>query len=136
MARLHVTAVAVAFLAPSLDAPTLYSYAFSKQYIVTISREALEKSPSWTDDAENPPLSARRAIRLANGMKDSIVKDSNDFKWRLRSASLEPAGDRKWYWLVYYEAEFQGGASTGQPNHLRLAVLMDGEVIKPEVKDF
>jgi len=112
----------------------LYSYAFSKQYVVTISDDALQKSPAWAEEAENPPVSARKAIKLADGMKDSLVKDSKDFKWTLRSASLQPAGAGKWFWLVYYEAEFQG-VSTGIPNYLRLVVLMDGTVIKPDVKE-
>jgi len=112
----------------------LCSYAFSKQYVVTISDEALAKSPEWKDEAENPPFAARKAIKLANEMKDSLVKDSEDFKWELRSASLEPAGGGRWYWQIDYVASHRLG-STGIPNHLRLVVLMDGKVIKPAVKD-
>ncbi len=135
MARLVAAAVTMALLiAPSRADTTLSSYAFSKRYDVTISGDALEKSPAWKDDAENPPLSARKAIKLANEMKDSLVKDSKDFKWTLQSASLEPAGDGKWYWLVHYDAVFQG-SSTGIPNRLRLVILMDGTVIKPVVRD-
>jgi hypothetical protein len=135
MTRLLAGAVAVVFLTSAARAEiVLASYAFSKQYIVTISDEALEKSPTWKDDADNPPVSARKAIELANETKDALVKDSKQFKWRLGSASLRPAGKGKWYWLVYYEALFQG-VSTGFPHHLRLVVLMDGKVIKPEVRD-
>jgi hypothetical protein len=135
MARLIVVAVVAVFVAMPVRADTTYSsYAFSKQYIVSISRAALEKAPSWKDDADNPPLSAKKAIKLANEMKDSLVKDTEDFKWKLESAALKPAGDGKWYWLVHYDAVFQS-APTGQPNHLRLVVLMDGTVIKPVIKD-
>lgn len=136
MRHLIAVAVAMAFLvAPVRAETTLYSYAFSKQYIVSISDEALEKSPPWKEDAENPPLSARKAIKLANEMKDSLVKDSKRYKWVLQFASLYPTGEGKWYWLVHYDAEFQGG-STGIPNHLQLVVLMDGTVITPLVKDY
>jgi hypothetical protein len=113
---------------------TYYSYTTSKNYTITISREALANSPAWKDDQENPPLSARKAIKLANETKDSLVKDSKDYKWKLRDAALTPAGDEKWYWVIYYEAEFRGGASTGTPHFLRLVVLMDGKVVKPEVR--
>ena len=77
------------------------------------------------------------AIKLADETKDSLVKDSKDYKWVLRSASLElvPDSGGKWFWLVNYEAEFQGGFS-GVPYGLRLAVLMDGKVVKPEVKEY
>jgi hypothetical protein len=138
MAHFLIVAVAVAFLAPDDRARTIInSYAFSKQYTVTITDEALKQAPSWKDDAENPPLSARKAIKLADDTKDSLVKDSKDYKWVLRSASLElvPDSGGKWFWLVNYEAEFQRGGS-GVPFGLRLAVLMDGKVVKPEVKEY
>jgi len=134
MARLAIFALAVASLVvPARADTTFYRYAFSKQYIVSISREAMERTPSWKADAENPPVSARTAMKLANGMKDTLVKDSEDFKWTLKATSLQPAGNGKWYWLVHYDAEFPG--STGIPNHLRLVVLMDGTAIQPVVKD-
>jgi hypothetical protein len=135
MGRLLAAAFAVAFLAPVVRAEriTIYSYSFSNQYVVRVSGEDLEKSPSWKDDAENPPLSAKKAIKLANEMKDSLVKDGKDFKWILESASLKPARRDRWYWLLNYEVEFQG-AHTGAPIQLRLVVLMDGTVIKPEVR--
>jgi hypothetical protein len=136
MRCLVAAAVISAFLVtPSYAELILNSYAFSKQYKVTITDEAIEKSPAWKDDAENPPLSAKKAIKLADAMKDSLVKDSKDRKWKLTSASLEPLGDGKWYWLVSYEAEFQGGMSTGIAPNLRLVILMDGMAIKPAIKD-
>jgi hypothetical protein len=137
MRLFFVAAIAVALSAPVVRAElTVFSYAFSKQYSVTVSSDALENSPSWKDDAENPPLSAKKAIKLATEMKDSLVKDSKDFKWSLESTSLRPASGDKWYWLVSYEARFQGAGSTGVPHNLRLIVLMDGKVIKPEVRKY
>lgn len=137
MTRLKLVPVVVMFFVVPLRADTTQfehaSYAFSKQYIVSITSEALEKSPTWKEDDENPPLPARKAIRLANKMKDSLVKDSKDYKWKLQSASLHPSGAGKWYWLVHYDAEYQGSGSTGVPSHLRLVVLMDGTIIKPVV---
>lgn len=111
-----------------------HSYTITKNYVVTILSDAVAKSPSWKDDEENPPLSAKKAIKLANEMKDSLVKDSKDYKWKLDEATLKPAGDEKWYWLIRYEAQFQGAASIGVPPFLCLVVLMDGKVVKPEVK--
>lgn len=132
-----VVVVLMFFFVPVLAYTTQYShasYAFSKKYNVSVTSDALEKSPTWKEDDENPPLPARKAIRLANEMKDSLVTDSKDFKWKLQNASLQPADAGKWYWLVHYDAEFQGG-STGRPDNLRLVVLMDGTVIKPVIKD-
>jgi hypothetical protein len=137
MSRLLAIAATLAVSAAGLGFDrSVGSYAFSKQYWVTIPREALDKSPSWNDDADNPPLSARKAIKLATQMKDSLVKDSKDFKWVLSTASLEPVGDDKWFWLINFEAQFQGGLLDGHPHFLRLVVLMDGTVIKPQVKNY
>lgn len=115
-------------------AQTYSSYAFSKQYKVEITRENLNASPEWKENEENPPLSARKAIVIATKLKDKLVKDSVEFKWKLQRASLTPAVNDKWYWLVHFDAEFQGGSS-GIPNHLRLVVLMDGTAVEPIVKN-
>src|SRR4051794_35689991 len=39
----------------------LWSYWQGKCYRVTITQAALDKAPAWKDDAENPPLAARKA---------------------------------------------------------------------------
>lgn len=109
------------------------SYGNGKQYTVSVSKDMLEKSPRWMEPDENPPISARRAIELATAMKDSLVKDSDSWKWKLRSASLEPI-DGHWFWEISFEGKFDGFLE-GRPPNLRLVVLMDGTVVKPLVKD-
>jgi hypothetical protein len=103
---------------------------------VRITSEALRKSPSWKLDTPNPPLSAKGAIDLANTLKSSLVSDTEDYKWELKSASLTLDNSGKWYWLVYYEATRpEKGFIRGMSPHLMLVVLMDGTVIKPEIGD-
>lgn len=68
-------------------------------------------------------------------MKDSLVKDTKDYTWKLRRAALTAAGDGKWYWLMTYEAEHRSEKPSGVAPYLRLAVLMDGTLVKPVVKD-
>ena len=72
MPRLITAAALLAFLnVPCHAQITRASYAFGKQYVVEVTREALEKSPAWKNDAENPPLRSkgnparRRDERLA-----------------------------------------------------------------------
>ncbi len=119
---------------------THYSYAFGKCYIFEITPEMLDKSPSWDEQADNPPLSAGKAIRLATSLKNRLVKDSKDFKWRLISATLDHTwgsgsdAAKKWWWSVRFEARFRGD-ETGRPNHLEVLVLMDGTVIEPKIED-
>jgi len=118
-----------------------YSYAFAKQYMSVVTDDALEKSPAWKKDEPNPPISARRAIELADQMKASLDEHVKDFEWQFRSASLESAASfskikDRWYWQVYYECLYTKGTSTGIPNNLRLFILMDGTVIKPVIKPY
>jgi hypothetical protein len=69
---------------------TVYSYTFDKAYKTTITREALRVSPAWKDDAENPPLSAKKAKRLADDTRLKLVKAPANYKWELESLELKP----------------------------------------------
>jgi hypothetical protein len=104
--------------------------------VVTVTPEALANSPSWKDGAENPPLAAKEAIKLANELKDTIAPELFNYKWHLTSANLQLLQERdaKWIWLICYESYWSGRGSGRIPN-LQLAVLMDGTVVKPEITD-
>ena len=134
----HLMVIIIAVFIILLSEPcyaqiTRCSYAFSKQYCFTITANMLKVSPVWSEDADNPPLPARKAIRLATKLKNELVKDTEKFKWKLESCSLEQAETSKWYWFITYFARYQG-SSTGIPHHLQVIVLMDGTVIRPMVK--
>ena len=115
---------------------THYSYAFGKRYAFEISDEALRRTPKWQDDSENPPISARQAIKAADELRRKLVPDTDDFKWFRESASInfieEP---KRCVWEVIYVARFQQRESTGRPMRLSLFVLMDGTIVQPEVTD-
>lgn len=120
----------------------LFGQAFGKKYIVTVTDAAIQNTPDWDDDAENPPVSAKKAMKLATVMKDSLVKDSDKFKWEMRSLSLMEIKD-KWLWVAHLQAMENGplssepvAASEGHkdPHYLSLVVLMDGSVIKPVIE--
>ena len=113
-----------------------YSYADGKQFRVDFRREDVAKAPQWKADAENPPLSPRKAIKLANAVREKLVKDNDDWKWQLDSITLVPTNERHegWFWLVNYNQEFVKGDLIGVPPILVLAVLMDGTVPEPTVK--
>jgi hypothetical protein len=109
------------------------SYTADRQLAVSITNAALLASPPWDGKAENPPLSARKAIALASTKKDKLVKDSEDWKWHLESASLRPSDEGRWFWLVSFVAYPQRAMLAGVPPTLRLVVLMDGTVVEPKV---
>jgi hypothetical protein len=133
---LAVSLVVAAVLTPAVrgEWQKHLSYAFGKKYTVAPSEVEIARSPAWKKDAENPPLSARKALELANAKKDALVKDGKDYAWYLDSLSLHPGGDDKWYWLAHYLVRHKQD-STGPGTWLRLMVLMDGTVVEPKATD-
>jgi hypothetical protein len=121
----------------AIAAEPLEGYDSTKSFTITVTDADLRNTPSWTG-ADNPPLSARKAIRLLTPVKESLVHNEKGFHpWRLSSLSLRQ-GDQvpdRWYWVATYEAwvEYRGGGATGGPYTLYLVVLMDGRVLHPVV---
>ena len=113
-------------------------YFSGHEYRVTVTEETLRTSPAWKDTADDPPLSARKAMKLANEKKLTFVKDFKDWKWDLSAARLKRSPDGKWFWVVEYESHPADPdvAFSGMPPDLSIVVLMDGTVIVPKlVKD-
>jgi hypothetical protein len=137
-----ITVIAV-FLAVAVRAraggETLIGRAEGKSFAVTVTDEALKKTPSWDKAAQNPPLSARKAIELASDLKNALVKDADGWKWKLAGLCLKESDPKstsdKWYWLAYFEAWPTKGGLGGVPPHLYFFVLMDGRVIEPVVRN-
>lgn len=122
----------VFFVPNSCMGQLFYSYANGKQFKVEVSRAAIAKAPQWKPDSDHPPLTARKALDLAKVVRERLVKDGTDFKWRLLSIQLTPYDERQdgWYWVVSY------GGNSGRKLPFRLAVLMDGSVPEPTVKEY
>ncbi len=100
-------------------------------FISSVTFEQLEQTPPWKVTAPNPPLAARDAMRLTDALKDKLVKNSEFGSWIRESTELHQAGGLKsdfWYWLIRYELD-----ELGSNDSLSLIVLMNGEVISPEV---
>jgi len=122
---------------------TYTGYTFGKNYAVTISEQDFKNSPAWDKQAENPPLPAQKALKLATAAKDTLVRDSQTWKWRLADVTLKSFGNRedsrKWYWIVRYEAEHAPDPATagsaGVCPELYVIVRMDGTVLPPPAGD-
>lgn len=120
---------------PELGGTTeLATHALGKYYISTITETDLLQCPSWDQDAENPPISARKALYLATKMKDSLVKDEAGCKWPLLSVELYPASLGRWVWVAKYRRTLWFGA-VAPFDELAIVVMMDGTVIKPKVSN-
>jgi hypothetical protein len=88
------------------DEGTFVGTDFNDTYTVNVTRAALQRTPSWNKQTANPPLSARKSIKLATDFKNSFVKDAPDWKWRFESIGLRHGGSvgavDKWYWVALY----------------------------------
>jgi hypothetical protein len=109
-------------------------------YLSTVMDEDVKKTPSWDKHVENPPLSARKAIKLATDLRMMLVKDSDDWQWRFKGLTLIANNSSetpdKWYWMATFQASpAPGHGLAGMPPSLSVYVLMDGTVIKPVVTD-
>ena len=80
----------------------MYDLAFGKVYHVAVTRAVLDKTPVWKEDADNPPLSARKAIKLADEARARLFKDTDEWEWHRESMELNDAGGGRWYWSVRY----------------------------------
>ncbi|MBI3861959.1 MAG: hypothetical protein HY290_08680 [Planctomycetia bacterium] len=109
------------------------SYAFGKTYVTHLTSEDLAKTPEWSEDTDNPPLPARKAITLADKMRAKLVKDEKGWNWRRVSASIQFEDDpKRAMWAITYEWS-DGNPLAGMPHRLRVFVLMDGTVLEPTV---
>ena len=109
------------------------------KYTVSLNHAAIQKTPDWSGDEENPPISARKAAKLATEMKDSLAKGTKASNWKLSSLSLMKI-EGKWLWTATFtpgdeelldELRHSTDFQDDFPQ-LTLPVLMDGTVIKPE----
>jgi hypothetical protein len=107
----------------------------STEFVIEIREEAMQKTPVWENEDEHPPLSARRAIRLADSLCAKLVRDTGEWKWRLESAKLVPwfPASGRWFWEIQYHA-YRDGSYAGPSNDLNLVVLMDGFVVQPTIR--
>ena len=95
------------------------------------------RGPKWNDDSANPPLSAIDAINAGIRKQRVLFPDTDSRVWQLRGAKLKPwdAPNGYWFWELTFDWSVTEGVRVGFINELRLAVLMDGTVIEPEIKD-
>jgi hypothetical protein len=106
------------------------------ELVADVRVEDLEQAPPWRLEDENPPLSARDALKLAIAERDrleAVQPEQNRCKWWLEPVQLHPAGQNRWYWVVTY-CGFPPGVDGGRPYELVIPVLMDGRTIAPRKK--
>jgi hypothetical protein len=99
-------------------------------YRIIVTGEALGRTPSWKADQENPPVPARKAMRIANAEKTRVLTESKKEPYTLNDLTLVAAAEGKWYWTVVYRKQRLGGS--GIDPSLTIVVLMDGKTVAPQ----
>lgn len=133
---LTVAAMAVMHVGVSDGSYSHSSIAFGKTYKSHVAKEVADKTPRWSNREENPPVSPREALKLADKMLRSIAKAPKGWKWQAMHLNML-LGENPCLWFVTYQGvpvEPEGVSSI--PYHeITLIVLMDGTVIKPEITE-
>ena len=111
------------------------SYYDGKRYDFSITHAQLDETPAWTQEAENPPLPARKAIAQARECLPKVL--TNAGHWRLGTVSLSEIGDKeKWVYVVEFIGPHPAGVVDGAVPTMKLVVLMNGVCVKPVVSDW
>lgn len=95
---------------------------------------AVRESPAWDPADANPPLSAARALAIADRFRRQRFRETGSRKWGLDNLALCPLDGKrnKWCWQVSFTAPPRRGDFGGQPPLFAVYVLMNGETLIPE----
>jgi hypothetical protein len=136
--RIITFAVVLSFVASAIGDEvhdySSYSTVDEKHFESQVSRDEIAKTPVWLPEAENPPLSARRAIEAARKQMEALVHDRS--VWRLESVQLLDMGDHlHWMYIVEFARQFPEDVAVYGDFSLRVLVLMNGAVITPRLRE-
>ncbi len=130
-----VMAAAVILISPCVHAQyadSRWSYYDGKKYEFNVSYDQLEATPTWTEEAENPPLAPRKAMATALSYLPKLV--SNAEKWKFASLHLEPVVNKgKWIYIVKFVSPHPPGIVDGPVRTMDIIVLMNGKTVKPVI---
>ena len=110
-----------------------HEFRLRKDYASCAAYDAILKSPAWNQEAESPPVSPRKAIRLAEKMLKSVVKAPDGSKWQVADLRLRFVGDHCAWQVTFRASELEAGLVDS--HEVAMFVLMNGAVIKPKVAD-
>jgi len=105
-----------------------------KRYEFTVTHAQLQLTPDWAEDADNPPLSPRKALAQARTDLRTFLSLSDAAKWTHPKITLTEVGSpHKWMYIVEFEGPLPPNVSDGPVDQMRVLVLMDGTAIKPVI---
>lgn len=99
---LAVAAIAATHIGGSDGSYSCSSIAFGKMYRSDVDKQLAAKMPRWSDKDEDPPVSPRQALKLADKMLRSIAEAPDGWKWQ--SVHLRMLlGENPCLWYVTYQ---------------------------------
>ena len=103
-----------------------------KRYDFTVTYAQIQLTPDWNEDADNPPLSPRKALARARTDLRTFLPDAA--KWTHPKITLSEVGaPHKWMYIVEFEGPLPPNMVDGPVDQMRVLVLMDGTAIKPVI---
>jgi hypothetical protein len=105
----------------------LASYHFAgRDYFCFVTESNFFGGPLWQPDKGEPPLSARRAVEIAQQHAKALVPKSDSFK--PQEIALKTFIDM-WFYVVQLAPSNWRAPGTGRPmGPIKIVVLMDGTV--------
>lgn len=105
----------------------------NKQYELIVTQSDLDGAPLWSDEQENPPLSARAAIAHA---REVATKVPNSQDWKVSRILLERSGSRvgQWIYIVQFTTYYKDTILLGPGNLFDVPVLLSGKTPNLKLK--
>ena len=110
-------------------------YVFGKRYQSETgeNHKGFAEAPTWEKAAENPPLSARKALERGDKLAGDLVEQPAGWHRELECLSLVPIA-KKWIWQPKYIWRSATGRRAGDRS-VPFMILMDGTAVAPRVTD-
>ena len=137
-----LTTIALAMILQGYPHWSFMSHVGEEQWESRVTQDMLARTPVWNENALSPPLPVRQAILNATKQLQEWVSDPKQSalrlitldakRWRFNSVALRPVGNKGgWVYVVEYSVPAPPGQFDGSVPTLRIAVLMNGEVVVP-----
>jgi hypothetical protein len=109
-------------------------YVDGSKYTFKVTAEELQNLPSWNPETEDVPLSARKAIEVAQRNLARFVPTPD--KWTLDHIELTRMVKDKWIYEVYFDCLSEDCGRPDSDWSFMIYVKMDGSIVEPVIESY